>query len=216
MVQGIMTSPAGTNSVMFGDEDRRYEILESTDAENPCRHDFEVRVWNDPDSIYLKFSINADPGTSDGQMMGRGIRMARECAARMHGELESPADALPHLQKCLKEAAGRFPAGAVWEKKEDGADARHYECTAGRTSLSLSPSREGGPWRARLGEGRGTVHEEPFYLDGYVIPEDEEEGLTDAQERAFQVMERYIKGRMDYWMYLHNKLLAMKDGKDVP
>lgn len=56
MEQKIMTSESGTNYIVFGDDDRRYELLESV-GNNTVNHDFELRVDNSPNDIIAEFSV---------------------------------------------------------------------------------------------------------------------------------------------------------------
>lgn len=110
MKHKILTSPAGTNYVTFGDNERMYELLESSDPANTYVHDFELRVEDSPEDSFVEFRVEIDRDITIMQVFGKGFEQAKlEIAAQINDFENDKLSVLNHLQHHLTELSKEFP-----------------------------------------------------------------------------------------------------------
>lgn len=56
MSKKIQTSDTGKHYIVFGDEQRKYELIESKE-DLPGRHHFVLQVENTPDEIFKELTV---------------------------------------------------------------------------------------------------------------------------------------------------------------
>lgn len=110
MTHKILTSPAGTNYIVFGDNERMYELLELSDPANTYVHDFELRIEDSPKDSFAEFRIEIDRDITITQVFGKGFEQAKlEIANQIDDSENDKLSVLGHLQRHLMELSKEFP-----------------------------------------------------------------------------------------------------------
>lgn len=138
-------SVTGNMYFSFGDSQRTYEILSSRDRQEENRHNFEIRVEDDPNRTYVDAAVTVPEGTSQervfvyelafsmGQvkaMIDGPVNMTEEqdrwnCEPGEPGNEERYRDGLRHLHEALEEAKKVYEERV--EKTESQSEENGYD-----------------------------------------------------------------------------------------
>lgn len=99
----IITSGTGTNSIVFGNEERKYELLESVEPNKVAA--FELRVENDPNTTFMEFQIDITEDMTSEQVFAAGLKHAQTNVSQL---TDINDYSRKHLTEQLKQVSEEF------------------------------------------------------------------------------------------------------------